>query len=212
MNPVCPKEPTGNSSPAIARVSRVDIPPEAALDRLAQRCCGRGKLRDRHRAEEPIASVEQHLAELRKIRGRGKDARMPGHAAHVASCRIVHHAAQNHAVFLHLRRCDARPQRWIGQISRFPHPERIEEDAFGVFILGHAAQALHNFAEQDEIDVAVDEPHFGRARGSVDQGSPNTCFVAAPPGSRSRSGLSPEKWVIRSRTVMALDPPWNSGR
>src|SRR5437588_7548 len=43
-----------------------------------------------------------------------------------------------------------------------------------------AAQPMHNFAHQDEIDVAVNEAESGTANRFIDQGPVNARIVTAP--------------------------------
>src|ERR1017187_5858281 len=88
--------------PAVARIRRIDIPPEPAQDRLVGRRLRLGELLHGERAEDAhapqFAAVEQHLRVARQVVSRGKQARMPGHAAHVARRGVVYYPAQRWAV------------------------------------------------------------------------------------------------------------------
>src|SRR5665213_967659 len=103
-----------------------------------------------------------------------------GDAAHETGCGIVNDAPQDGAVFLHFRGRDARLQCGIRQVAGVLHAERIAEDLFRVVVFGHAAPSLNNFAQQDEIDIAVNEFRSRRVNRLFDEGAMNPGFVAGP--------------------------------
>ena len=82
---------------AIARIRRIDIPAEAAQNRLIGRALRLGEFLDRERTDyagsAECAAIQHHLRITRQIVGSRKNSRMPRHAAHVARSRVVHHTA-----------------------------------------------------------------------------------------------------------------------
>ena len=171
---------------AVRRVGRIDVPPETAH---VFHACGRRRRDhpfDRRRRQNSraleAAAVEQHAAEARQVRRRAEQPRVAGDAAHTASRWIVHDAAQerNRRVACPERsrgvagprqwaaplgRRDARLQRRRRQEHRVVHRQRIEDVRLRVAIEALAADAAHDVAEQEEIDVAVDEPLARLRRG-----------------------------------------------
>jgi hypothetical protein len=113
-------------------------------------------------AEQAASAVENHLAELPEVVRGGEDAGLTRHPSHVARRWIVHYAAQQRAVLQHLGRRNARNQCRRGKIAGLFHAQRIEDHLPHVFVLGQAAQAVHDLAQQNEVDVAVDELRFRR--------------------------------------------------
>ena len=95
---------------------------------------------------------------------------MAGDAAHPARRRIVHDAAEERRIgfvarprqrLAALGRRDARPERLGRQKHRLLHPERLEDVPRRVPIDPLAAHALDDVAQEEEVDVAVDEPLAG---------------------------------------------------
>ena len=176
VKPVCPNDPTGSSSPRLDEYDESMSQPSPrtfgiVADRRARH------LRDRQRREDARAVVgaagEQHPAEDRQIGGRAEETGVAGHAAHPPRRRIVDDAAQH----LRLRslagpcegqaalgRRDARPQARGRQEHRVLHAERIEDLLLRELVERLAAHAPNDVAEQEEVDVAVDEPLAGRRR------------------------------------------------
>ncbi len=113
---------------------------------------------------------------------------------------------------VYLRRRDPGHQRCGGAKCGVAHAQRLENLFAGELIEGLAAHAVDDFAQQLEIDVAIDETLTGRPGGLVDEHSSNASVVSGPSRIEVKIRRSPEKCVIRLRIVMALLPPWNSGR
>src|SRR3989442_15333619 len=92
---------------------------------------------------------------------------MAGDAGHPARRRIVHDAAEERRIgfvagprerLTALRWRDARPERLGRKKHRLFHPERLEDVPRRVPIDPLAAHALDDVAQEEEVDVAVDEP------------------------------------------------------
>ena len=124
---------------------------------------------------------------------------MSGNAAHKARGGIVHHSPQDRSVLLHFGRRDARLQSGAAD-SGFLHTQRVEENLLNVFVFGQSAQPVHDFAQQDEIDIAVNEFCFRRIGRLVGQGLIEYRFRSRSRRFEIEIGTSPEKCVIRSRT------------
>ena len=164
---------------AIRRELRVDVPAESAHARHARRRRRRRHLRDGRRRQhcggaEPPA-VQQHAREARQIARRAEEPRVSGHAAHAPRRRIVHDAAQRRRVGRVARprapssrtarsaRCAARfDAGGLNPVSIMPSGSKISR--CDVLIERHAAHARDDVAEQEEVDVAVDES-LARRRG-----------------------------------------------
>ena len=120
------------------------------------------------RALASAAVAQQHPREALQVRRGAEQAGMPGHAAHAPRGRIVHHAAQRRRlgplarpgvlVGASLRRRDARQQRRRrvepGVASCRADRTRVR---FRYASSGCPVIARHDVAEQEEVDVAVDE-------------------------------------------------------
>ena len=175
----------GEQVAAIAGERRIDVPAQAAQDRLVGRALRLGELLDGHRAEHAhavqLAAVEHHLCEARQVVGSGEHSRVAGNAAHIARGGVMHHAAQRRLVFGQLLGGrDARHQRGRRLEHRVLHTERLE-DVLARVIRDHlAAQAVHELAQQDEIDVAVDEPRARGSGGRIGVGQLDAVLVAGP--------------------------------
>ncbi len=109
---------------AIAGIGGIDIPAEAAQNRLIGGRLRRGEFLDRGGAEQAdsiaLAVVQHHLRELGEIGRGGEHAGMTRDAAHVAGRIVVHLAAQRLARrWIDFRGSDARAQRGRRQKHRF---------------------------------------------------------------------------------------------
>ena len=60
------------------------------------------------------------------------------------------------------------------------HAQRLEDGFARVLVERLAAQAVHDFAQQDEIDVAIDEARAGRPGGLFDERAADAGVVAGP--------------------------------
>ena len=129
---------------------------------------------DRIRTPPRAAAAEQHPAEARQIGGGAEQAGVSGDAVHPPRRRIVDDAAQERHVGPVARpRQRSRTLRSARFAARHDsggrnvvslHAERLEDVRLRVAIERLAADAAHDVAEQEEIDVAVDEPLAGRRR------------------------------------------------
>ena len=134
----------------------------------------RHRRRRQHAHAVERAAAEQHAAEARQVAGRAEQPGMPGHAAHPPRGRIVHHAAQRRrptrplarprpSGVAALGRRDPRPQRRGRQEPRVAHPERREDCVASCTRPASAPLTrADDLAEQEEVDVAVDEALAGR--------------------------------------------------
>ena len=110
-------------------------------------------------AAAPAAHAQQlgeayaRVATLRSA----EEPRVPGHSAHVARGRIVHDAPQQCAVLELLGRRDALEQRGRRAKQRLAHAQRLENALSRELLQRHSAQLVDDLAQQNEIDVAVDE-------------------------------------------------------
>ena len=73
---------------------RIDVPPKSLHHRAIYWLLRRSHLRNRRRGQHASPAIQQSLRKKRQIIGGGKYSRMTRHAAHPASCRIMHYAAQ----------------------------------------------------------------------------------------------------------------------
>src|ERR1700722_2442608 len=95
----------GEEFPAIAGIRRIDIPAQAAQNRLVRRRLRAGKLLDRGALENSFAirhaTVEHHLGGTAQIVGRCEHSGVTGPSAHIARGLVMHYSA------------DRLPTRWI---------------------------------------------------------------------------------------------------
>src|SRR5262249_57404111 len=98
------------------------------------------------------ALPEHHLAEAREIGAGREQTGVTGDAAHGARGRIMNDAAQ-----IALGRGYTASQCGWRLKSGVGHPERRIEVFPRVLVERLAAEATDDFAQQDEIDIAVDE-------------------------------------------------------
>ncbi len=142
----------------------------------------RGHLLDDERIQNRRAALEQRLRELGNVVGVGEQTRVASHSAHLPRSGIMDRAAQSlTCVFVPLSGCDARhPGRRRIEAGR-NHAQRAEDILLCVLIQGHAADLLHQFTEDDETHVAVQERCAGRVHqlGGVGTG---VAFFQSVPG------------------------------
>ena len=103
---------------------------------------------------------------------------MAGHPAHASRRRIVDYASKQRQAVGAARRAgrgaalgrgDARPHGGRRVERRVLHPERLEDALAGELIQRLPAHARDDVAEEEEVDVAVDEPLTGqRGRNLLD--------------------------------------------
>ena len=106
---------------------------------------------------------------------RGRIVDRPAQEGHAAVCRPDARPGQRPAA---LGRRDARPPRLGRQEHRLLHAERIENMCLRILVEPLPADAADDVAEQEEVDVAVDEPLAGRRGRDFLDGAPDG-FVGA---------------------------------
>ena len=160
------------------RVRRVDVPAQSADRRHARRCRARRHARDGRRREDAnpvqLAAGEQHSREAGQVLRRSEQSGMAGDAAHATGRGIVHDPAEREGVrplagpLVHflaaLGRCDSRPEIGPRQEPGVAHPERAKQDLLRVDVQRFPAGDADDFAEQEVVDVAIDEA-LARRRG-----------------------------------------------
>ena len=169
------------------------------------------------RAPFQRAAVQQHPAEAREVGGGAEQPGVAGHAAHAPRRRIVHDAAQHrrggpphgHASGAQASVGAMRLASDGGrQKHRVAHAERLEDARLREMRrASRALDARDDLAEQEEVDVAVDEPLPGRGDGHFlggAAGSPPPRPRTSVPGRGRRAG--PETCVSRWRMVMRCLP------
>ncbi len=188
----------GKQLAAVAGKRRIDIPAEASQDGLVGRTLRLGELLNGERIEETdaieFAAVEHHLREAGQVVGGGKKPGVSGHASHVARGGVVNHAAQRNA---------GGGQTLGGRDSRNPrggrkergglHAQRLEDILARIVVQHLAAQPMHQFAQQDEVDVAIDEAGSRRPGGRIRAGQVDAGLVAAPRHRQRHVRLQPGK-------------------
>ena len=114
---------------------------------------------------------------------------MAGHSPHPARGRIVHDPAQHGHLWTLTRpaigraalgRRDPRRERRRRIEHRVLHPERLEDAFAREAIEGQPAHALDDVAEEEEVDVAVDEALARPRRGHFVDGKRDRRLVAHP--------------------------------
>ena len=186
----------GEELAAIARMRRIDIPAEAAQDGLIGRGLRLGELGNGERPEDSDAleraAIEHHLGETRQVVGGGEQAGMSRHTAHVAGRGVVHHAAQGRRIpGGALGGRDPGYQRGGRLEHAGVHAER-QEHVFARVRGDHAAsQAVYQLAQQNEIDVAIDIAHAGRAGGAERASQTDAGIVSRPGLLQWHVGLKP---------------------
>ena len=203
----------------------------AVATRTPSRCPSRGRARcriaggvagvviratvsgDSTRAPSSAPPFEQHAAETREVGGRAEQARVAGDAAHPPRGRIVHDAAQQRRVRRRShghaeRRARSRSARCRGRSDgrrhehRVRHAERLEDARRAqTRSSGSPADARDDVAEQEEVDVAVDEPLARRG---------DRHFVDGEPIAAVRSRLHSRRGRRRAaaRTRASADGGW----
>ncbi len=160
------------------RERRVNVPAQSANVGTPGRRLRRGHFVDCGGGKNPAsasgnaAAVEKHLAINRHVVSGGKKPRVARNAADGARARVVHDAAEDVAEagagLRAGRQIDLLGGSDVGnpgcgrKKARVLHPERTIEMFFGVFVEAFAGETLHQFAEQNEICVAVNEAIAGR--------------------------------------------------
>ena len=179
------------------RVRRVDVPAQPAYRRHAgRRRAGRhaghgGGGEHPHAIQRPAR--QQHPGKPRQIRGRAEQPCVASDATHPTGGRIVHHAAERrrsrplarplvHLVAA-LGRRDAGAQALSGEESGVAHGKRGEHHLSRVDVQRLAARHANDLAEQEVVDVAVDET-LARRRGQHFVAGERDGRVIALPGVR----------------------------
>ena len=218
--PGMPERADREECPAVDCEPRVDVPAEPA--HLAERRRRRRPRHQRHRQRRQQAhaverpAVQQHAAEARQVCSGAEQACMAGNAAHAPCRRVVHDAAQHRRVRSAARPASGgrvRSARSSGRsaaggrnvVSRIPSGSKMCVARKRVEAL--PAHARDDLAEQEEVDVAVDEPLAlarQRALPRWRAGSRPPAPGTPVPGRGRRAG--PRRGVSRWRMVMRCLP------
>src|SRR5947207_10162010 len=106
---------------------------------------------------------------------------MPGDAAHESGCRVVHNASQGRLTLRwRFRRSDAISQTGRRLKHRVAHSQRLEKIAAREIRERLSAHAAYDFSQQNEIDVAIDEPRAGRGSRFIDEREADSRCVTGP--------------------------------
>ena len=164
-------------------VGRIDVPAQTApAEDGVGRVNGGHELHGlwlEHADAVEFALVQHHPTEAREIVRRGENSGVTGHTAHAARRGIVNDPAQ-HAVGRLLRGRDARELAGWREIAGVPHPQRRVDLGGDEFVKLALADALHDLAQQDEVDVAVTNDDAGRVGRLLHAGQREASLVAAP--------------------------------
>ena len=169
------KRPDRQELAPVPRERGIEVPAECAHVPFVARRRGRRHLGDGERREDtrtPVAAAaEQHPAEDGQIRSRCEQPGVPGDTIHAARRGVVDDPAEHRHVgtlagpavgCAPLRGRDARLQRGWRIEHRLGHPERREDVFVREPVERLPADSLDDLAEQEEIDVAVDESRARR--------------------------------------------------
>ena len=137
---------------AIAGIGRIDIPAQAAQNRLVGRRLRGSEFLNRGGAEQAdaiaLASVQHHLRKLREIGSGGEHTRVARYATHVARGIVMHLAAQRLARrWIDFGGGDARAERGRRQKHRFMHAQRLVEVFARIFVQHFSGEPMHDFAQ-----------------------------------------------------------------
>ena len=154
-----------------------------------------------------MAATEDHAAEAREIVCRGKKSRVAGDAIHEAGRGIVDDTAQHLAVG-EFGGSDAREFSGGRQETGIDHLKWLKDFLHGVAIESQTAHDPHEFAEDNEVDVAVDEGAPGGAAEFFLAGEGDAGFVAGPDGVgvdvRTQARVMHQKLPNRDGTFVVL--------
>ena len=215
-NPVWPKDPA--AATRRGSTSRRSRCPTPARGRCASRpastawsCAPRSAARGRARPRAPRrpSSMRAKRDRSAAVVNRPAWPATPPMRRAVGSCTMPRSIAWSGPSHGHPSACTApwgrsAPQGRGGQEHRVAHAERLEHPAparnWSKRLSGHPRDDV---AEQEEVDVAVDEPLVGRRqRDFLQRASDRRVVARATSSLRSRSGRSPEVCVSRWRIVM----------
>lgn len=120
-----------------------------------------------------------HDPTTRYMGGVAGHAGMPCHAAHVPCGGIMDRAAQERALD-DFRGSDPRAP-FRGRVEGgFRHPQRQEHLFAGELVQRSSRHHAHDLAQQDEVDVGVDEPLSGLGHGLVHERFGDARLIARP--------------------------------
>ena len=170
---------------ARAAVTGINVPAKTAALLHAGRGLRAGHHPDSFRFEQAravqLAQVEHHAGVAGQIGRGGEDPGVAGHPAHETGRRIMRHAPQHHSVG-HPGGRDAREFFLVGKIAGINHLQGLVDFPGAKFIQGRMGNAGDDFAEQDEIDVAVEKFPAGRGLGFHGAGHADGGFRPLPFG------------------------------
>ena len=179
----------------VAGVHGIHIPPQAPPRGFACRGLAAGEFGDRGGREDPLTAIQNHLTELRQVRGGGEQAGVSGHTAHEAGRGVVHHATQDGTVLLRFRGSDPGRERGCREVGGVLHAQGFKQDASNVFVFRLAGHLMDDFAEEHEIDIAVDKLGTEGIDGFIQQSPPDSGFIAGP--LRLEVEIGPQPGVMR---------------
>lgn len=123
------------------------------------------------------------MGEAGEVRGIGEEAGVAGDAVHEAGGGIVDDAAEGSGHFgVKLRGGDARAEGGGGIEPGLGHAEGKEDLIAGEFVEGLSGDAADHFAQEDEVDVRVNEAFAGGGDGFIDERFFDARFVTGPFG------------------------------
>ncbi len=166
---------------AIGREWRINVPAQAADIGEVGRLLRRGHLLDDPRRQNRRTTVQHRLRELRQVvRGR-EHSGVSSHSAHGSRRGIVHDPPQHGSGTLVVLGGSNARGPGLRRIERcHGHAERAEDKVLRVLIERRATHPLHQFAQHDEVDVAVQENRAGRIHQLFGIG-PRISFIHASP-------------------------------
>ncbi len=177
----------GKEFAAIGGEGGVHVEAEAAEDGLIGGGLWLGELADGEGAEVAFAVEfavgEDHAGEAGEVGGGGEEAGVAGDAVHEAGGGVVDDAEEGSGGFGELFGGGDAGAEGGGRVELgLGHAEGEEDLLAGELIEGEGGDAADDFAEEDEVDVGVDEAFAGGGDGFIDEGFLDAGFVAAPFG------------------------------
>ena len=94
--------------------------------------------------------------------------------------------------FVYLCRCSACEPGQRRKEARSVHPQRSKDERLGVLVESYAAHLLHQFAQHNEVDIAVGKGRSRRVDQPLGVSATIPLFHPVHAGRKSRSARSPE--------------------
>jgi hypothetical protein len=163
---------------AVGDQRRSKFPTQAACIGLRRRALRLLHGRDRGRIQDALVA-QQRLGETGQVVGRAEQSGMACDAAHASGGRVVHDAPQLRARQA-LGRRDAWNQSGRRSKARVEHAQRRQDALPDVAVQRHSRHTLHELAQHDEVDVAVERPRAGLCHGGVCADAPQGLRAPGP--------------------------------